>query len=594
MAFCSGKIASLCAVAAALIDSVVLAFAAWTLLCHAAVFLEASLIAMLGWAAVAVGAALAAAWRGARLPDEPGGLDSRHERVLWGLCLLGAAAVLFSHRPDSDDGLYIGFAAGVADFPRAPLLRDDALHGIPGLRILMSTYRFHSIEALYGAVSYLTGAGVLAVSHLGSAPFWGFMAPLAWARLFRVLSPERWLWGALAAVAFLLVDGSGHAGSGNMAFVRLFQGKAVFLTVLVPLTAAYALAFGEAPTRANWLRLAAALVASAGLTGSALWAAPLTAAAAFLGGWRPERDGWRPAAGAAAAAAYPLAVALHLRAGIKEGVMGAMALAPGMEGRLLAGVLEYVAGPGPHRWALAALALAAPFLASSGAARRWAVAAGGVFLFLYNPWTGPWAALNVTSPWNYNRVFWLLPIPAFAGLAALAASDPGRARWGRLAAAAVLAAAFVPSRWVFAGSNGVRLAWPGLKVPPEFPFVREVNAGVPSRSRVLAPTEVSNWMVTERGHAYPLLAKEIYFDELHRFLPREDIARRRALMDHVGGGRPARLASPDFRSGLAEYAPSGVVVYAPLPWAAEIRGDLSAAGYAKRLERFSYELWTRP
>ena len=202
----------------------------------------------------------------------------------------------------------------MADFPRAPLLKFDALHGIPGLPILMSTYRFHSIEALYGAVSFLTGASVLTVSHLVSAPFWGFLAPLAWARLMRTLAPERWPWAVAAAVGFLLVDGSGHAGWGNVGFVRLFQGKAVFVTVLVPLTAAYALRFGEDPTPRRWLQLAAALVASAGLTGWALWAAPLTAAAGF----------W-PRGGRGTTCARPWRLspprpirwpALHLRAGI--------------------------------------------------------------------------------------------------------------------------------------------------------------------------------------------------------------------------------------------------------------------------------------
>ncbi|TBR23755.1 hypothetical protein EPO15_05365 [bacterium] len=564
----------------ALIDAFVLAFAGWTVLCHATVLLDASLVALL-WAALP--AAVAGVFLLRRLPRPEGS----GERALLGLCLLCAAAVLVAHRPDSDDGLYLGFAGGVADFPRAPLLKADALHGIPGLPILLSTYRFHSIEALYGAVSYLTGLSVLAVSHLGFATLFGFLAPLAWARLFRVLTPGRWLWGVAGAVGYLLLDGGAHAGWGNLAFVRLFQGKAAFLTVLSPLVVAYALAFGAAPTPGNWLRLAAGLVASAGLTASALWAAPLTAAAALATAWRPNRDGLRAAAGGAAAAAYPLAVALVLRAGLKEGVMGQMSLPPGLEGKFLAETLNYVVAQGVHRWALALLLAAAPYFAPAGAPRRWAAAASGLFLLLFNPWTGPWVALNLTSPWNYNRLFWLLPVPAAAGLAA--AAEGSRSR--RLFAAAVLAAALVPPTYVFGKANGVRLGFPSLKVPAEFPLVRAVNAGVPGRGIVLAPTEVSNWLVTERGHAYPLLAKEIYFDELHRFLPAADIARRRALMDHVGGERPVRLESPAFRAGLRDYGVAGVVLYAAVPWAAETRGDLAAAGYSLKLELYGYELW---
>lgn len=576
--------------ASALIDLVVLAFAAWTLLCHGAVFLDGSLNAVLWATAFASAAAVAAAMRFRRFPVEVAAPEPRWDRALWALATFCAGAVLVSHRPDTDDALYLGIAAGVADFPGAPLLKDDTLYGIPGLPILLSTYRFHSIEALFGAVSYVTGLSVLAVSHLVSAPFWGFLAPLAWARLFRELSPSRWFWGVAAVVGYLLLDGSAHGGWGNLAFVRLFQGKAVFLTVLAPLVTAYGLRFGRNPTAANWFLLAASLVASAGLSSSGLWASLLLAAVAVAATWRPDRVGARAAFGAAAAALYPVGVALVLRAGVRDGAMGALQLAPGKTLVLLAWALDYVAGPGPHRWALAALALAAPALAPAGLPRRWALVAGGAFLFLYNPLLGPWTALNLTSPSNFYRVFWLLPLPAFVGLAALAAADPGGARWRRGLAAALLLAALVPSRWALSTANGVRLGWPGFKMPAEFSFVREVNAAV-APGRVLGPTEVSQWLVTERGHAYPLLVKEIFFDEIHRHLPADDLARRRALMDHMGGERPARLASPTFRAGLTEYAPRGVVLYAPLPWAPEARGDLAAAGYSPRLERFGYELW---
>lgn len=573
--------------AAALIDLVVLAFAAWTLLCHGAVFLGGGLTAVLWAAALCAGAA---ALRLRRLPVEVSAAEPRWDRALWALAVLCAGVVLVSHRPDTDDALYLGIAAGVADFPGAPLLKADTLYGIPGLPILLSTYRFHSIEALYGAASYVLGLSVLAACHLVLAPLWGFLAPLAWARLFRVLSPERWFWGVSATVGYLLLDGSAHGGWGNLAFVRIFQGKAVFLTVMAPLVTAYGLRFGQRPTLPHWLLLAASLVASAGLSSSGLWASLLLAAVAVAATWRPDRDGLRAAGGAAAAALYPLAVALVLRAGVKDGAMGALQLAPGKVGVLLAWAFDYVAGPGPHRWALAALALAAPVLAPAGLARRWALLTGGVFLFLYNPLLGPWTALNLTSPSNFYRVFWLLPLPAFAGLAALAAADPVGERWRRGLGTALLLAALVPSKWALSQANGVRLGWPGFKMPVEFSFVQEVNAALP-RGRVLGPTEVSQWLVTERGHAYPLLVKEIFFDEIHRHLTEGDLARRRALMDHVGGERPARLGSPEFRAGLKEYAPGGVVLYAPLPWAAEIRGDLAAAGYAPRLSRFGYELW---
>jgi len=44
-----------------------------------------------------------------------------------------AAVALVAHRPDLDDSFYVNVAVAAADSPERPLLREDTLHGIPGL-----------------------------------------------------------------------------------------------------------------------------------------------------------------------------------------------------------------------------------------------------------------------------------------------------------------------------------------------------------------------------------------------------------------------------------------------------------------------------
>lgn len=570
------------------IDLVCLAFAAWTLLCHGVVFCGGNLHQLL-WAAGLSGAA--ACVRICRKPPVVTVCDEEKGQaaVLWALCSLCALVVLVAHRPDHDDGIYLSLAAGIADFPDLPLLRYDPVYGMPGLPISLAVYKVHGIEALYGALSYLTGMQAITASHLVSAPFWGFMAPLALARLFRAVDARRWLWGVLGAVGYLLLDGSGHGGYGNLAFVRLFQGKAVFLTVFAPLVAAYALRFAEGPTPRRWLLLAAALVASVGASASSLWAGPLIALLALASVWRPGRERTAAAFMGAAAVLYPLALGLAFRAQVHAGVSEGVRLAPGMELELLKDTVRYVFGGGAHAWALFAAVLLGPFVVARGPAPRFAALSAVVFFIaLFNPWVAERAALNLTGLTTYFRVFWVLPVPLLAGL--LAAETATSRTWTRGAAALLLLGVLLPSRFALSRANGVELKAPGLKVPAEYPLVAVVNAGARGRL-VIAPKEVSQWLVTQNRHAFPLLAKPAPYDAVSRRLGKEEVARRERVQACLGGDRPARLEPGEFAGALKDYQPAEVCFLSALPWGEEIRGALREAGFVPRAGLYGYETW---
>lgn len=565
---------------AALIDGACLLFAAWTLLCHLTVFLGGNLYHLLAAFAVVL---VLAVLRRPKAEPAPGG------RALWALGLLCAAVALIAHRPDHDDGVYMSLAAGTAEFPGRAILSFDATYGIPGLPISFPPYKVHSIETFYGALSWLLRIPVLAAAHLVSAPLWSFLTPFAFARLFGALDERRALWGAGAVTALLVLDGSGHACFGNLAFVRMFQGKSAFLCVFAPLTAAYALLYMEAPSSRRWLLLAAALVSCVGMSSSALWAGPVLAALALAAGLR--KDSWRTAFLGATAAAYPAALALALRASVHDAVSGGVRLAEGMEGPLLSRTAFYSVGTAPRQAAVALALAAAAALSWPGAGARLLLLQLAAFLALFNPWTAAWTALHLTSVPAYYRVFWILPLPLAAGLLGMAA-DPGADRRRRLAAGLGLAFALVPTRFALAPSNGVRLGLPGLKVPAQFPLVKAVNAALSGRT-VMAPLEVSNWLVTENRHAFPLLAKPTPYDSLALTLGFPEMARRERLMSHLGGERPAPLPDAEFEKALSDYSAGGVVLTSALPWAPAVRTTLGKAGFVPDATLFGYELWTR-
>ena len=62
------------------------------------------------------------------------------------LALVAVAVTLVAHRPDEDDAFYLNVAVSAIDFPEAPLLHYDGMHGEVGLPILETHYRAQSYE----------------------------------------------------------------------------------------------------------------------------------------------------------------------------------------------------------------------------------------------------------------------------------------------------------------------------------------------------------------------------------------------------------------------------------------------------------------
>ena len=175
----------------------------------------------------------------------------RSRRAEWGLLLLAIACAAYAlgiHRPDADDAFFVNMAVAAVDHPELPLLARDTLHGRFDLPIQLPTYRAHSYELAVGAVSLLTGLSALHVFHLGAAALGAMLACASHGLLFRRLAPGAWLAATTAWAVLVAVAGETHHWYGNFAFVRMWQGKAFFLFVFLPLVSAYACASRSAAT----------------------------------------------------------------------------------------------------------------------------------------------------------------------------------------------------------------------------------------------------------------------------------------------------------------------------------------------------------
>ena len=240
------------------------------------------------------------------------------EGLLWLLAVACVVLTLVAHRPDADDAFYVNIAVAAVEAPGRPLLSGDTLVGIEGLPIYLPVYRVHSYELWNGGLAYLTGIPPIYAFHWISAGIGALLAPLAYAKLFRVLTPRWWLWSVGVMVVLLVVTGETHRWYGNFAFVRMWQGKAILLSVVLPMIYAYSLRFAAQPTMRDWILLGASQIAAIGCTSSALWVAPTSALLALSSAFRPSPQSLKIAAVGVLGSGYVVVQAALVRARLAD------------------------------------------------------------------------------------------------------------------------------------------------------------------------------------------------------------------------------------------------------------------------------------
>lgn len=552
-------------------------------------------VVRLWWQSVALlGVAAAAILLRDKPRASPPRSGPRLEGLLWLLAFACATVTLVSHRPDGDDAFYVNLAVAAADRPHWALLSTDTLHGIPGLSLQLPIYRVHSYELWNGALSYLSGIPAIYCFHWLSAAVAALLVPFAYARLLRLLTPRQWLWGVAAVILVLVAAGETHRWYGNFAFVRMWQGKSILLSVFLPLIYAYGLRFALRPTRRGWLLLAAAQIAAVGCSSTAIWVAPMSAFLALVCGLRPSWRSLRIFAAGALASAYVLLTGWLMKSGAEE-VFGLASPDRGGPGDELGQALEIVLGDGRLQLFALAAVLVAWAVCARGLARRFALILPlAVLLFVLNPYFDRWLTVNLTGP-SYWRTLWALPIPLLMAwvLTSPLRLDRARWRWAARVACLLLLATYtvwIPRYGGLSSENRVRLGRPELKVPqPAYRWAAALNRAVPPGSYVVAPPMISAWVATFHHHAYALRVRRYLRSKM--FDDPDNLRRRRDMIAYVAG-TGSKDFSKQFRRGLELYDVSGVCLRT-LDQADEARTILRAAGFRRNAKGPRYEIWVR-
>jgi hypothetical protein len=241
--------------------------------------------------------------------------------------------------------------------------------------------------------------------------------------------------------------------------------------------------------------------------------------------------------------------------------------------------------------------LAAWALCREGLARRFAIALPlALLLTLANPYTARLVSTEVTGA-AYWRSFWPLPLPilmAFVLASPLQlAYGASRARkqlaWAGSVLVTIAFAAWIPRYSGLAPENHVRLGWPRLKVPqPAYRWAATIDEVLPARAYVIAPPEVSDWLVTFSRHPYPLRVRRYH----QGMLDQESSRLREQLTSLVAAPGLGQLSVETFREGLVRFEISGVCLAGPTRGTA-VAEALSDEGFSRVRGDSGWELWVR-
>ena len=518
--------------------------------------------------------------------------------------LITAGIVGHVSRPDRDEAFYLAMSSSLSRFPNLPIFSFEPLHGDPSQPLSLIAYRVHSYELLAAFLSKCTGIWPIRFTHVLLPSIAGFLVPFALLRLARELAPRHALAVVALTIGVLVLDGSTSQGFGNFSFVRLFQGKAIFLTLALPLILAYALRYAQQPTIKRLTLLAAAQVAAIGLTATALPLAPMLAFIGVVAG-SPALFSLatvRRCVGALTSSVYCLSASLYIYMKMSTAhaslfIEKAAAMIPsvlhhgGLVADSLTEVFTRVLGPAPMQGFYLGALLLAPALVSKTGARLATISGAVFFVFLGNPMLQALVERVVLGSSTYWRGLWIIPFPVLAALVwsrlgSLTLFFAPKAVGGAVGGVMVLCAlVWLPALSTLDAKNRAGQPVEGLKVSAGFAVARKAASLLsPQGGLVLMQRDDGRWLPAMPRPAFPVFVKRGYLRgrslamrlRLHRCLERP----------FAGICRRAKLAS-----ALQQLDVSVVVLKANYPLHAGLSQALKTLGYRVSAHETEFAYW---
>jgi hypothetical protein len=505
----------------------------------------------------------------------------------------GSLAALSIHRPERDDAYYFNQILTTLEHANLPVLSFDGMHGDVTLPIQQVAHKAQTYELLLAVVSHWTGAdpGNLywIVAPALTAPLlvlsnWLLLRTLLGSRVARLATP--------ILVLILVAWGGHYITHANFAFSRLFQGKSVFVSAVVPFLLYASYRFIRRPSLEGFLLLALGQCAGAAFTSTALVIAPLAVAAASLAGARWDRRGLQGLSGALASTT-PAVVMLLL---VKRDVSALGGLAA--DGKVL--WLHHVLEPGWRGAIAILLILGLPLVARRLQSPGWHwleryVAI--IFVMALNSFAVMALVPYLGQLFSW-RFYWFIPFPALlagavAGALVATWNLPGRQRLLGSVPLALLVAFLAAGPWTFEGSNFASLQFATWKVEHrEFAVASHVVERTAPGDTVLAHPFVASRLTSFADGPVLLAVRPNYVQNLARHYGDAEASSRSRLLEFARSGR--KLSTKQAIDALDARC---VVAFVPAASVHKKHPDLAqkleSSDYTRQ-DLHGYVVWIRP
>jgi len=454
--------------------------------------------------------------------------------LLAGLCLVAACATAGLMRPDGDDGYFVNVATSVIEFPDRPPQSFDALHqdGLPPVE--QTLHLPQTYEVLIGLVSSVAGVSVQSLYYLVFPALWSVLGTLAHWLVFRHLLPRRDALLSTAIWVFILIFlGDGLRTFGSFGFARLFQGKAAFLVVIVPLVVLNARRYRQDPSLASWLCLALSQCAGSVLTTNGMVIGPPAAALAIAAAPRFDWKYLRILAGGAAASLPLLIVAALMRQQLEPFLT---ATDPDPFFRPIVTTLGSTRAPLMLLALLVLPALAARARLTGANWLRGYVWLAVLVVFMPAVSSLATSALGNNFSW---RIFWCVPLPLLAALAGgIALGAVLDRRWLPEAAivawllvfASVAPATFKEGGWSIKNFGRFKV------FESRYAAAKATVALARPDAPALATEAVAMYLSGMPGRPPLIGVRRLYLRKLWHLIPDAELARRLELFGYVARG----------------------------------------------------------
>ncbi|WP_157838051.1 DUF6077 domain-containing protein [Pseudomonas sp. PH1b] len=458
------------------------------------------------------------------------------------ISLIVILAILISYsvsRNDLDDSFYVAIAAFSSSNPEHSLLAGDPMLGETGLPLIFPSYRFASFELLSGALAYLLSVPSMDFYYIYFLPVWVIASIAATFLLTKELIPKSWILAGSITFLLTLLLGEMHRSAANFSFVRLFQGKSVFLSVVVPaifyLTARF---FSKRGTSNDLFLLACCQVTAIGLSNFGMLAGPIAGFGALASNIPLALKGEKSKAYYALAILFiPLPYLINIALQLKG--------SPVMDFGTETAEDVWTSVFGTHQqYLVGILLLAGPILAKDNITKwRLAVPPFIFFAIYLNPWLSDFISKHVTTPPVYWRIAWSFPIIIFSAVSfCMIATELFKQKPYRLLlallSAIVLGLIFLslPYNTLRSGNIGTIENFAAWKIQSSDLIVAQKAVAIDQRDgMLLAPDEIAGVISRFEEHPRLVSTRGLYLDLLRPAIGDEKYKRRRALYDFVTG-----------------------------------------------------------